>query len=501
MLLWERIQQLASVQPDKTAVAVLGEYEKYTWKALRVEIEQLSQQLQPFSHRVVALYADNSPAWIVIDLACQLAQVTLLPLPAFFSDQQLQHAVREAGACAIIHPQHDRINRLFPCESAINIVFKTLILSLDKVDEPPVSLPVGTDKITFTSGTTGQPKGVCLSHEQQFKVAQSLVETINVTAPKHLSILPFSTLLENIGGIYVPILAGGTIIALPPATLGFNGSNDFDAHRLLEIMDVHQPNTMILLPELLQVLVQAIEQGWQPPNSFQFVAVGGSRVAPSLIEKAQSYGLPVFQGYGLSECSSVVSLNSPREQRISSVGKPLSHVDVRVVDHQVVVRGNSFLGYIHEPESWYQNEVYTGDLGMLDEQGFLHVNGRKKNVLISSYGRNINPEWVESELLTQLPIQQAVVFGDDRPFCIALLYIADKGMDDKSVQACIEQVNHTLPGYAQIKKWIRLNQPLTHADALLTANGRPVRNKIFQHFQHTINTLYEEDTPWLSLND
>jgi len=489
-MLWGKIQQLATTQPNKTAVAVIGDYERYSWFDLQQEVMKTSQRLIDSSHKVVALYADNSPAWIVIDLACQLAKVTLLPLPLFFSDQQLKHALKESGASAVLHHQNDRINALFQCQINKQLIFKTLNLSLDTIDNATVLLPNGTDKITFTSGSTGQPKGVCLSTKQQVQVADALLEATQLDAPKHLSILPFSTLLENIGGIYAPLLAGGTIIALPQSALGFNGSNGFDLQRLLETISHHQPNSMILLPELLMALVNAIEQGWKVPSSLKFIAVGGSKVSPTLLQQAHLAGLPVYEGYGLSECSSVVSVNCPNQQKPGSVGKPLSHVSVTIEDDEVVVKGNGFLGYTNEPQTWLNDNVYTGDLGYFDDHGYLYINGRRKNLLISSFGRNINPEWVESELLCNGLLQQCVVFGDAKPYCVALIYPHNSSASEDDIQIWIDKVNQSLPDYARIKKWTKLPQLLTPENKLITANGRPVREKILQHYSTLIEQLY-----------
>jgi len=247
---------------------------------------------------------------------------------------------------------------------------------------------------------------------------------------------------------------------------------------------------MILLPELLMALVGAIQQGWQPPKSLQFIAVGGSKVSPSLLQQAQNLGLPVYEGYGLSECGSVVSMNTPNENKSSTIGKVLKRVTVDIEDNEIVVSGNTFLGYIDDPVGWYKQKVYTGDLGFFDDQGYLHINGRKKNVLISSYGRNINPEWIESELLANGLLQQCVVFGDAKPYCLALVWPRQSDTSNGQIQSFLDQVNQMLPDYAQIHSWSRLPEPLSIEKGLMTSNGRPVRDNIYQHYQTTIEQLY-----------
>tara|TARA_R110001606_G_scaffold399222_2_gene582500 strand:- start:159674 stop:161158 length:1485 start_codon:yes stop_codon:yes gene_type:complete len=490
-VLWEKIETYANTQAELSAI--VGIDKSYSWLELYKVTIEVAQQLRATPYKVVAFYADNSPAWVIVDLACRMADIALLPLPAFFSDQQLIHAIKQAGVTAILHHDGDRLSKLLTLSDEQGLTVGTLDLVLIAFEQPIVSLPAATSKITFTSGSTDHPKGVCLSNDQQLRVAQSLLSATELVAPRHLSILPFSTLLENIGGIYSPLLGGGTIIALPESSLGFNGSNGFDLNTLLATISKYQPNSMILLPELLLALVAAISKGWSPPSSLKFIAVGGSKVSPSLLDRAQILGLPVYEGYGLSECGSVVSLNSPSDMTLGTIGKVLPHLNVTIEQGEIVVAGNTFLGYINEADSESKTAVYTGDLGFIDENNYLHINGRKKNLLISSFGRNINPEWVESELLSSGLLQQCVVLGDAKPYCVSLLYPRDNNASDETIQLLIDSVNQQLPNYAQIVKWIKLTEPLSFINGLLTSNGRPVREKILHHYAKLIEQLYIKD--------
>jgi len=489
MIIWEKIQAHSLKHGDEHAI--IGELEQYTWAQLAKIIGIVQQQLSQAKHDVIALYTDNSPAWVIVDIACQLSDCTLLPLPSFFSQQQLEHAISQAGATAIIHQMNDELTSFINLSDNKMVAINSIGLILQEVNNKDASLPPGTNKITFTSGSTGQPKGVCLSSQQQVKVAESLLQATQLIRPKHLSILPFSTLLENIGGIYAPLLSGGSIVAMSQESLGFNGSSGFDLAKLLTTISHYQPNSMILLPELLLALLSAIKSGWSVPSSLQFIAVGGSKVSAGLLTFAQQAGLPVYEGYGLSECCSVVSLNCPDDQSLGSVGKPLNHVDISIEEGEIVIRGSAFLGYINDPDSWNKDKVYTGDLGYFDEQQYLHINGRKKNLLISSFGRNINPEWVESELLSNGLLKQCVVFGDARPFCTALIYPLNQHETDDRLQSWIDTVNTTLPEYAQIKKWYRLQAPLSFDQKLLTSNGRPIRATIANQYSTIIDQLYQ----------
>jgi len=237
-------------------------------------------------------------------------------------------------------------------------------------------------------------------------------------------------------------------------------------------------------------MVSAAQAGWTPPPSLAFVAVGGSKVSESLLLEAHALGIPAFEGYGLSECASVVSVNVPGDARPGSCGRPLHHLEVVLEDGEILVRGNAMLGYVGEPASWEGDTVRTGDLGFLDDDGYLFINGRRKNLLISSYGRNINPEWVESELLAQAPLAECVVFGDAQPYCVALLSPRNADTNDRTIQQAIDRCNSSLPDYARIRRWHRLEQPLSACGDLMTENGRPKRQAIMSHFQGAIESLY-----------
>src|SRR5690554_2246890 len=140
-------------------------------------------------------------------------------------------------------------------------------------------MPEETAKITFTSGSTGTPKGVCLSAGQMAATAQALQERLDgVELQQHLCILPLATLLENIAGVYLPLLMGATVTVAPLQTLGMTGSSGLELGQLVAGLNQHQPHSVILVPELAMALVNAAEQGSLDTDSFRFLAVGGARV-------------------------------------------------------------------------------------------------------------------------------------------------------------------------------------------------------------------------------
>ncbi len=453
------------------------------------DIAILGAHLATLDIQRLALFADNSPDWVRLDLAAQSRGICLVPVPTFFSSTQREYILRAAGVDAVASDIRLRDLLGLPAGPA-SALPRCPGLLLDRLPARAGGLvPAGTAKITFTSGSTGTPKGVCLSTAQCLAVATALVGAVGLQAPRHLSLLPLSTLLENIAGVYMPLLAGGQVALPPPAETGLAGSSGIDPQRLLQALAHWRPQTLILIPQFLALFDQALQAGWRAPASLRFCAVGGARVAPALLQRVREGGLPVFEGYGLSESASVVSLNTPGMDRPGTSGQVLPHVRVTEREGELWVEGNRFLGYLGDPVSWQSGPVATGDLGSVDADGYLTVSGRRKHLLISSFGRNISPEWVESELLADGVLRQAVVLGDDRPWCVALVYPADAGCSDAEIAATIAAANEQLPDYARVGDWIRLAQPLA-SDDLLTANGRPRRAQIAAHFAADVAQCY-----------
>jgi len=507
----------ARYRPD--ACALRSERLTVSYSAVLDHVLDLAERLEQASVEVIALALDNGPAGVLADLAAQVARIAVVPLPPFFTPSQVRHVLASSRAEGIVSDAAAR-----PLQSLDTAVAQPLgmglslaLLDRSKDPAPHGPLPDGTSKISYTSGTTGQPKGVCLAQPMLDRVAHSIcLATAGIPLRRHLAVLPLATLLENVAGVYAPLLQGGEVVLPNLAALGFDGAARFDVDAFLTNLDTYVPDSLILLPQLLAVLVKAIEQGACVPESLRFIAVGGGCVPRSLLERADRLGLPVYEGYGLTECGSVVALNSPAARRLGSVGRPLAHVRIATgPDAEIRVAGSSMLGYVGDPAP-VPREIATGDLGHLDEQGFLYIDGRRKNIFITSYGRNVAPEWIEAELVQQPHIAQAVVFGEGRPWNAAVivprgiagsrtrsdaesnadgtapaLRVTDAGLD-AAIAADIARANAQLPAYARIARWLVAGRPFSPADGLTTANGRNRRDALWQAYSGALESLWTE---------
>ena len=484
------------------AVALTNDQVSICYADLLTLANHFADKLRSNNVKIIGLYMDNGPAWAIIDIAAQIAGVTLVPLPAFFSDQQLIHAIEDSGIESVYTDQPDRIVSL-PGKQPIwksdpGLLARTIYYEIHIQHVRRTGKLRDIAKITYTSGTTGTPKGVCLSQQTLNKVSVSLCNAIGVNhTDRHLSILPLSTLLENVGGIYVPILAGACSYLPPTSEAGIRGSTSFDAKRMAAVVEEYQATSIILTPQLLYALIESIDNNTDLPDSLRFIAVGGAPVSQALLTRGQQLGLPLYEGYGLSECGSVVAVNTPNHHRIGSVGKPLSHIELEFAeDGEILVRGALFQGYLNEQDLPSNDEFWpTGDLGLLDEAGYLYITGRKKNLFITSFGRNVAPEWVESELVAHPAIMQAVVFGENRPWNTAVIvrgHVNGRTADNMDIDRAISISNGSLPDYAQIRFWIPADAPFTVSNDQLTGTGRPRRAAIWHHYRTRVDTLYEQ---------
>ncbi len=458
-----------------SAIAIADDRDRVTYASLPGRIAQIARRLADTGTSCLGLLADNGVDWALADLGALAAGIPIVPLPAFFTDEQLRHAIDAAGIDLVLTDDVERVRELTG-HSPTHAV-SGLGLHASPAEPAHGASAHGASahgacahggcgqgsKVTFTSGTTGTPKGVVLGAEGLLTVACSAARASRLRAgERHVATLPLAILLENVAGLYRPLLAGATAVLPALQGIGVDGACSADPARLLAALRCREAASVVLTPQVLEVLVDTLEHEHRPaPQRLTFAGVGGARTPACVLHRARAVGLSVYEGYGLSEASSIVALNTPRARRLGSVGRVLPHAGVRIADDgEVHVTGALFLGYLGDT-SPARAEWPTGDLGSIDDDGFLFIRGRKRNVLITSHGRNVSPEWLEGLLTDGTAVREAVVVGDGRPGPAAVLRCGDVRL----ARAAVERVNRVLPDYARVRGFVLTHRPLTTTSA------------------------------------
>jgi long-subunit acyl-CoA synthetase (AMP-forming) len=492
---WSQIRpQAVCLESDQVVLAFAD---------LQALTESAAARLSSLGARRLGLMLDNGAAWVIADLAARLGDIVLVPIPGYFTAAQIAHVIATAGLDCVITDRGDAVSdqlSAFAAATEGRLLDDPRFTSIELLRlshaAPVQQLPVDGRKITFTSGTTGTAKGVCLVDRGIDAVARSLLAaTDGSDRDRHLSLLPLPVLLENIASIDVTLMAGAVLCVPSLHTVGLTGSSSLSIKSLIRAIEHFRPTSIVTVPQLLLGLMQAVAGGWHP-HGLRHVAVGGAPLAKGVIAAARALGLPAYEGYGLSECSSVVSLNSIAADQPGSVGRVLPHAAIHIAaDGEVLVKGAICAGYLGGEMPALVDGFYpTGDLGHLDADGFLHLTGRKKNMFITAFGRNIAPEWIECELTAQPEIAQAAVFGEARPWNVALIQPRQvQGDWQAAIDHAIARVNATLPDYARIHHWLRLDEPLQTTNGMLTPNGRLRRQQIEQHYGRRMTHLYQKE--------
>ncbi|RVU33897.1 hypothetical protein EOI86_22460 [Hwanghaeella grinnelliae] len=428
-----------------------------TYGQLSGAIADFSEKL-PLDARTVALRGIPSFAWIVADLAISLTGKRVVPVPMFFSKEQIGFILQDAGCDLIVDCDiPEDAQRQGGGIPIISLRDEQLVRNKTARDLPPYQ--GGAERVIYTSGTTGRPKGVRHGDRQLDFAVSAIGEAVNATADdRHLSLLPPALLLEQIAGFFLPITVGAQSILAPGAGIAALTGEIAPMAKALSSMN---PTTTVLVPQLVSALVRFSDAtGWCPPPSLRIAAVGGAPIAPNVLDAADAIGLPVRYGYGLSECCSVVSVdtaaNSNRDAGpVPPTGRPLPGIDIRIEDDEIVIRSPGvMIGYLNHPELGIQ-EWRTGDLGRIEPDGRITVLGRKDRRLILSNGRNVSPEWIESHAMGLPWIEAAKATGHGETH--VTLHLTVRAPDDRWLDATPDsefagQLNAlfaTLPDYAR----------------------------------------------------
>ncbi len=459
---------------DRTLIEVLspggGVARKYSYGAMTCGATALVERLSSLKNGLrsnkgealrVGVVCGNTPAFVMADLACLIGRAVEVPVPLAFSRAQAESLLGRVDVCLVDDEGAARLEAwgedLLPSDSTILPVNPDQLIALASDTEAVAPASVGGDgdwicKVIHTSGTTSRPKGVRIRALGLNALLCSLRDEMPKGAfRRYLSTVPLSLLIEQVTGLYMVLLHGGTLVQLPPS-VPLVGTTMGAAAKVMPFLRASRPTALVATPSLVEE-VRREARGLKKEDIAQeifgsarvpLICCGGAPIEPAVLTELDEMGIPVYEGYGLSENGSVVTWNRPDARRFGTVGKPLPHVRVRIADDgEVLVKSTSlFAGYtVDDPSSCVVDQdgwLHTGDIGELDGDGFLKLTGRKKNVIITSAGRNVAPEWVEAEYAT-LPFVRAVaVVGNHLP-ALHGLFLVDPGQNLDEARAMISE--------------------------------------------------------------
>lgn len=433
---------------------------------------------------IVGIAIKTSYEFILSDLLCLFEDAVSLPVPLDFDDSQIRSLLQHVDIVLVkTDSDLNRINSILPDKPVININ-KNSTDKLQIVVKGNHALPKNIIKIIHTSGTTTSPKGVLIKDESLSILVDKLLSVFPQHALKYASFLPMSLLVEQIFAIYCTLLTGGKLAILPDHIKEF-GSHFDKASVYLDFICHHLPNFLYFPPMLLEDLKQS--DYLEKISKEGFYITGGAKINHATLQDLDKKGIKIYEGYGLSETTSVVSINGLIDRKIGTAGKILPHLNYKIVNHELLLKGSTLCGgYFNKDESSCKIDkegyLHTGDLVEVDQDRYLTIKGRKKNLLILSNARNISPEWVEDKLKKFDEIEDCVILGEGQAYLTALI-LSNKTWH---IESQINAVNSELPAFAKIKNFICIADVNQFRKKYFTVTGRPRRSLIHMEYKNEL---------------
>ncbi|MEO0094817.1 MAG: AMP-binding protein [candidate division WOR-3 bacterium] len=502
--------------PDKIALkkgSTIYTYAQLKERALAVKKYLYELGLKPGER--FGVLGENSPEWAISYLGIVRAGLVCVPIDVMLTEAEILHILRESAARGVLCSN----NQIYKLESIKGELknFKYLINTKEikklpladhekRVDINPESLAV----LIFTSGTTGLAKAVMLSHNNIIANLQSIEKTIPVYhTDSFVSIIPMHHTFEATCGFLYPLLRGVSIY-YPPS---------LKPNELIATFKEARVTCLIAVPLLFEKFLAGVHRkvaGASIPTKLLFTTItgvgsifkflrkplfsrvrkemglenlrlaisGGAALSSKVAHGLETLGIPILQGYGLTEAAPVISVNPPARPKNNSVGKPLPGIEVKVVEPdengigEIIVRGpNVMLGYYNNKEATDEvlkdGWLHTGDLGFIDKDGYIYITGRKKSLIVTATGKNIIPEELEEKLLTSRWVKEVLIVPRIDPdtkkeeVC-ALIYpdyelLEEYGISqnitlqfsdiERLIRDEIKKINEELPAYKRITKF------------------------------------------------
>lgn len=453
--------------------------EAKTYRELREDSERFSAALKNMGEQGshIAIVGDSSYPWIVSYYGTVNSGSVAVPLDANLPAEDLCELIDRADVTVLVYDKARAEMAEMAGEKCPKLKYRIAVWqaqagetmpegtisfeALLEEQEPGFSYspkPEELATIMFTSGTTGKSKGVMLTHRNlaENATAQDMGFEPGMVL---LSVLP----IHHAYCLSMDILKGtsiGSVICINDSLL-----------RVLKNIKLFEPNIILMVPLMIETFAKKLEEtDWLPApiikakvfgKQLHTICSGGAYLNPDYLKRFEKYGITILQGYGMTECSPVISSNLPKDKKDGSIGKCMPNCEVKVVDEELWVRGTSVMqGYYKMPEETAETLVdgwlKTGDLGYVDEDGFLFLTGRKKNLIITPNGENVSPEELENKIGSARLVQEVLVREKDGVIEAEVFpdleYASKKKIKDvgAEIQKIIDDYNEKAPLYKRV---------------------------------------------------
>jgi long-chain acyl-CoA synthetase len=510
--------------PTKNALAHIrnGELHWLTWQEVADRAFHLAAELR--SARVapgdrIAQVSENRLEWILTDLATHLANAVHVPIHVTLSGNQIAEQITDSGARIVFISSRELLRKFtdqLPHDTGIFIHDESqptrqppALPGAAELREACASLPDSLATILYTSGTTGLPRGVMLSHNNLASNAASLADSFDPDDNEvRLCVLPLSHIYARTCDLYTWVYRGTRLVLAE------------NRETLARDLQLVKPTALNAVPYLYQKIADRIQMAGGDETralsdffggNMNVLNCGGAPLAPETEAWYADRGQTVLMGYGLTETSPVIAASTPRAHRRGAVGRLLPNVEVRISDEgELLTRGpNLMLGYWRDEaatadvirEGWF----HTGDLGALDADGFLTIRGRKKELIVLSTGKKVAPTRIELLLTASPLIEQAAVFGDGMCGLVALIVPPPNatsasglarpqnatdlnGLYATEIQRCLKSAAHE----EQIHRFALLDRPFSIERGEMTGKLSLCRNVIAHNFANELKRLISQ---------
>src|SRR5690554_6678685 len=429
----------------KEKIALTYGDDQISFSNLMGKIELYASQYTLGKGERAVIFSENRPAWIYAFYSIWLHSGTVVPIDFGFTVSEIAYILKDSQPSVVFVSEEGKDKMEKAIQEAEILVKLILINENEGFDrsirsEKDISMPntEETAIIIYTSGTTGSPKGVVLSYKNILTNIWAVSEVIPIFRPdsRTMVLLPLHHFLPLLGSVVAPLQVGG-MIAISPSMTSEDIMNTLQKNKITIIIGVPRlysvirkgikdkinasfaARTLFSLAEKLQsstfsrLVFGAVHKKFG--GEVKHLVAGGAALDPEVGADYQTLGFEVLEGYGMTEASPMITFTRPGRVRIGSPGEAMPGTDIRIVDGEITASGdNIMIGYYNRPEETAEvlrdGWLFTGDLGYIDEDGYLYITGRKKEIIITSSGKNVNPLELEEKLLTYPEVSDCGVF-------------------------------------------------------------------------------------------